>query len=104
MEHTIQCDFCSERPVTARYCAESFITPFSTESIIHESVGDWAACSTCESLIDRGDWESLIHRAALKLFQAAPYLTAVTSFGTVSAELRIMYAQLLENNFHKGVF
>jgi hypothetical protein len=59
------CDFCSSENVVKRYPAADFTAPapFSNHVLEQVSMGDWAACPTCASLIDRGQWNTLLNRS-----------------------------------------
>lgn len=57
------CDFCSAQPVVAIYPCRDF----SLRAIDFDfnSLGEWAACSECHKLIERGDRSTLALRSAL---------------------------------------
>jgi hypothetical protein len=65
------CDFCSESGVTWRYPTRSFVA-YVVGNIGGESVGDWAACECCHSLIESGNLQTLARRAAEKLAEKHP--------------------------------
>lgn len=103
------CDFCSHTPVVARYHANEF----EMKSIVGElpfglhqmSVGDWAACSDCEKLIDALDWEGLVARAVVTFFDNYPQLRhALTDAQkkTLKEDFWNLYRQLRENGFTKA--
>lgn len=106
----IKCDFCSGRPVTARYHAEDFEAhAFSNTGLHHLSVGDWAACARCERAIDKGDWDAIINHAVdtfmRDMVQALGPLSRADyreSRNMTIVELRVLYAQLRESGFRKG--
>lgn len=107
------CDFCSERPVTARYHAETFEMKSNlVETPFHQmSMGDWAACSDCEKLIDAYDWEGVVARAVTAFFRNHPELELTARMtGMTQREFRKMmkedfwslYRQLRQNKFSKS--
>lgn len=65
------CDFCSDSHVTWRYPAESFVA-YAVAGVVGESVGDWAACSTCHGLIEAGDRSGLVERSLGTLLDKNP--------------------------------
>ena len=70
------CDFCSEPAVTWRYPAGSFVA-YVVGNIGGESVGDWAACERCHSLIEAENLQALARRAAEKLVGKHPEMKPV---------------------------
>ena len=65
------CDFCSDPHVTWQYPAQSFIA-YAVANIVGESVGDWAACTTCHRLIEAGDHHGLLERSLCTLLAKNP--------------------------------
>ena len=63
----MKCDFCmSEENVIWKYNAEDYKTAVVCEGKIAgglESVGAWAACDICSSMIECEDWDGVIERA-----------------------------------------
>lgn len=57
-----RCDFCSAHEVVWRYPCRTF-TAFAEHGLTGESVGDWAACATCATLIDFNEHEALVQRS-----------------------------------------
>jgi hypothetical protein len=68
------CDFCSEVPVVKRYSCISFESlyscilfessvPVDDVTLVVDSRGDWAACETCQGLVDQGLWDALHKRS-----------------------------------------
>lgn len=105
----ILCDFCSGRPVTARYNADDFhadtISAYAAKTHIEfesVSVGDWAACAHCEALIDAKDWDTLLTRAVTEFFHHNPQNIGVVPEPLIKAHLKTMYDKLLTMNFRKG--
>ncbi|SRR6266496_1863287 len=97
----IQCDFCSDKSVTATYIADDFIvTAFSSIRIVQTSVGGWAACALCEKLIDAGDWDTLLTHSVATFF--AKYPDIGVPVRVVREELHQMYTQLRQQNFRKA--
>ncbi len=76
------CDFCSEPKVTWRYPARSF-DAYIFAGIVGESVGDWAACPICHSLIESGNYAELAERSLRTLLEKQPEMRGA------EAELRI---------------
>jgi hypothetical protein len=103
----IICDFCSSKPVVARYHAADFeATPFSAGAVsFHQmSVGDWAACRECERLIDSSQWDQLVERAVFYFFVNNPELFGVLSPLTLRDQLMDMYGILKVKDFRKVRF
>jgi hypothetical protein len=94
------CDFCSDTPVVARYHAEDFLT-VSNDILVSESVGDWAACSTCEALIDAGRWDDLINHAVERFFVVHPDMKDMP-MDIIREYLTQTYATLRQSNLKKG--
>lgn len=65
------CDFCSEPGVMWMYPAHNFIG-YEGGGIVGESVGGWAACSTCHALIAANDRAGLAARSASTLLAKQP--------------------------------
>lgn len=98
------CDFCSEKPVVASYAADDFeATPFSVPgaSLYQTSVGGWAACATCEKLIDANDWDRLLDRAVTTFFLKHPALLGMFSRERLREHLADLYDILRTKNFRK---
>ncbi len=106
------CDFCSCRPVTARYTAKTFeLHPgaFPLSSLHQMSVGDWAACSDCEKMLDANDWEGIVARAVFYFFKHHPEIELLftgTALDNVKKQMRAefwnLYRQLRENELSKA--
>lgn len=108
------CDFCSCRPVTARYKAKTFEMKsaiFPLSSLHQVSEGDWAACSDCEKLLDAYDWEGIVARAVTYFFKNHPELElmcrltgmAFDDFKTqMKEDFWSLYRQLRENGCTKA--
>ena len=71
----LQCDFCSAPAPKWRYPARSFIS-YCVPNIAGESVGDWAACDECHSLIESGDSRRLAQRSLDELIVKHPEASA----------------------------
>ena len=107
------CDFCSQRPVTARYRAKTFemkSAMFPVPALHQMSEGDWAACSDCEKMLDVNDWEGIVARAVTYFFRNHPELELMAEMtGMHAQEYRKMmkedfwslYRQLRENGCTK---
>jgi hypothetical protein len=54
-----KCDFCSSREVAWSYPAADFDFPMAGWG----SIGAWAACDLCSTLIEAGDWTGLLDRS-----------------------------------------
>ncbi len=65
------CDFCSEPQVAWRYPVRSFLA-YAVAGVIGQSVGDWAACTTCHDLIEIGDRAGLSERSLRTLLEGNP--------------------------------
>jgi hypothetical protein len=70
------CDFCSAPNPQWRYPALDFIAA-ETESptdvlLVQESIGAWAACQECHSLIVATHWQQLAVRSADTLLAECP--------------------------------
>lgn len=63
---TCICDFCSEPDVSWRYPARTFVA-YVVAGFVGQSVGDWAACSVCHSLIEAGNRSGLLERSLSRL-------------------------------------
>jgi hypothetical protein len=59
----MQCEFCGETSVTARYL---FVVPRGIRK-------DTSACVVCEALIDAGDWESVVQRTVDTYYVKHPH-------------------------------
>lgn len=100
---TVKCDFCSERPVTARYVADSFVSQtMSGPGLIQESIGDWAACAICETLLDAGRWDLVTERATNTFFRNNPAMMLVMNHAELRASLEALYGELRAHHFRKG--
>ena len=86
------CDFCSDPNVTWQYPAQSFIA-YAVAGIVGESVGDWAACTTCHRLIEAGDHSGLLEQSLRRLLEKNPEMRPA------EAELRERLAR-----FHRMFF
>lgn len=104
------CDFCSAPNVTARYNAKDFacdtlvITDLDKTHIEFDqvSLGDWAACAQCETLIDAKEWDALLARAVTEFFHHNPASIGVVPEPMLKEHLKRMYATLLNMGFKKG--
>lgn len=107
------CDFCSCRPVTARYHAKDFEMESVNISLpVHQqSIGDWAACSDCENMLDANDWEGIVARAVTYFYKNHPELEAMClltgmKFEDFKRQMKEdfwhLYRQLRENGCIKG--
>ena len=65
------CDFCSEPDVVWMYPAHNFIG-YQGPGIVGESVGGWAACTTCHELIVADNRAGLAERSASTLLANQP--------------------------------
>jgi hypothetical protein len=65
------CDFCSEPNVVWLYPARTFVA-YAVAGIVGQSVGDWAACTTCHALIEKGDRDELLDRSVHRLLEKHP--------------------------------
>lgn len=63
----MNCDFCNALNPTKRYSCESFSFTIAVgnRSVTQDTTGDWMACETCASMVDKADWEALAERALL---------------------------------------
>ena len=66
-----------------------------------QSVGDWAACSQCASLINAHEWDALISRATICFFEQNPECIDVLPVAFVRGHLTEVYRRLREKNFYK---
>ena len=74
----LRCDFCSAPGPKWRYPARSFIS-YCVPNIAGESVGDWAACDECHSLIEAGDRRSLAQHSLDELIVKHPEASAAAT-------------------------
>jgi hypothetical protein len=88
------CDFCSEPAVTWRYPARNFVA-YVVGNVGGESVGDWAACECCHSLIEAGSSQALTRRAVERLVVKHPELSAVE--GELIVAMRDLHRSFVEN-------
>jgi hypothetical protein len=60
-----KCDFCSSLEPVVLYPCQDFVFAAITEGQVfeHPSEGGWAACITCQLLIELERWDDLIDRA-----------------------------------------
>lgn len=65
------CDFCSAPAPVWRYPARTFVA-YSIANIAGESVGDWAACELCHTLIQADDRCGLARRSVDELIAKHP--------------------------------
>ncbi len=65
------CDFCSSPDVSWNYDAIS-ANAFQVEEITLASIGGWAACETCSTLIEAGDREGLRKHSLATLAETSP--------------------------------
>lgn len=65
------CDFCSSPDVAFVYPARTFAA-YVFDGIVGESVGDWAACSTCHGLIESDRQADLVERSLVTLLERQP--------------------------------
>lgn len=65
------CDFCSEPNVVWRYPARNFVA-YAVAGFVGQSVGDWAACTTCHALIENEDRSGLLDRSVRQLLEKHP--------------------------------
>ena len=65
------CDFCSEPNVVWQYPARTFVA-YAVAGIVSQSVGDWAACTACHALIEKGDRAGLLDRPLRRLLEKHP--------------------------------
>jgi hypothetical protein len=56
------CDFCSDPQIARYYECPDFVMDASRKPELR-SKGAWAACATCASLIESGNWDRLLGRA-----------------------------------------
>ena len=82
----LQCDFCSALGPKWRYPTRSFVA-YCVPNVAGESVGDWAACDECHSLIEADDRRVLAQRSLDKLILKHP---------EASAEAAVLYENLAE--------
>jgi hypothetical protein len=90
------CDFCSSPNVTWVYPARTFAA-YIFEGIVGESVGDWAACPICHSLIESGRQTELAERSLVTLLERQPEMksaerelrTHIRSFHTMFFQNRV---------------
>ena len=61
------CDFCNEPHPVRMFDAPDFTMDKSPGFPEYRSKGQWAACSSCGTLIDAGNWTGLLQRAVSKL-------------------------------------
>lgn len=97
------CDFCSDPTVVARYHAEDFIVEHMSKPpyVVQQSVGDWAACRTCETLIDANEWSNLALRATNMFGETYSELTEVFPRDILFNMYDKTFVALRDNNFHK---
>lgn len=69
------CDFCSSFQPVWSYPAQDFIAV--AEPIPQESLGGWAACDVCHSLIEQQKWQELADRSLRFLIKEHPEILLV---------------------------
>lgn len=72
------CDFCSEPDVAWCYPAQSFLA-YAIAGVVGQSMGDWAACTTCHALIEADDRTGLSERSLRTLLEKNPEMRAAAS-------------------------
>lgn len=81
----MDCDFCMQ-PATRTFPANDVVISFADEDVDHLSVGAWAACNACATLIDQGDRDALVRRGVEEIQKA----TGMDS-GEALARLRVIH-------------
>jgi hypothetical protein len=95
----MKCDFCSSTPVTAAYYAEDFIVA-SLATVTLGSTGGWAACASCELLIDTGNWAILVERVTETFIDAYPAMR-LTDKNVLREHFHNLYRKLMASGFRK---
>lgn len=95
----MHCDFCNDPGPTEAYDAPDFvmgamIKPTTGETYTHNSVGAWASCTDCATLIDAGDWDGLLERVMEKEIASRSF--PVEAQAGIRETLRRCYARLKE--------
>ncbi|MBY0502737.1 MAG: hypothetical protein K2X03_02425 [Bryobacteraceae bacterium] len=67
----LKCDFCSAPHPSWRYPALTFVA-YCAPDVAGESVGDWAACEICHTLIETNDHAGLAQRSLDELIVKYP--------------------------------
>jgi hypothetical protein len=88
------CDFCSEEPITWSYPAQSFIA-YVLGEVGGESVGDWACCDLCHSLIEANDTDGLARRAIETLTGRHPEMNLVRD--ELLLQMKILHQSFFKN-------
>lgn len=57
------CDFCDLPGPTRTFEAADVLIDLGSPVVLHESLGGWAACQTCGTLIDAHDRDGLVQRS-----------------------------------------
>ena len=74
----LQCDFCSALGPTWRYPARNFVS-YCVPNLAGESVGDWAACDQCHTLIESDNRRDLVQRSLDELIMKHPEARAAAA-------------------------
>jgi len=97
----MKCDFCmSEENVIWKYDAKDYKTGIAEEQKLIgglESIGAWAACDICSSMIECEDWDGVIKRA-LKYSMANMDLPSIAR-GIVTEKLMRSFLETLYSGF-----
>ena len=90
------CDFCSDLEVVGYALA----TPFEIEvipGVTSRDDGQWSCCSTCRRLLERGDYQLLIDRAAARMAQRLGPVAAGQSRRLHEAFLRCFTGEITDS-------
>ena len=66
------CDFCSETQPAWIYMASNFEVHFDSMNTVETSVGAWAACERCHTLIEAENYRELCERALRRQLKLIP--------------------------------
>lgn len=94
------CDFCSSPNVTWVYPARTFAA-YIFDSIVGESVGDWAACSICHGLIDSGRHTELTERSLVTLLERQPEMKSAAQ--ELRMHIRSFHTMFFQNRLGSAI-
>jgi hypothetical protein len=95
------CDFCGDTdPVRRIECRPYWMD--TNGPLPQHNAGDWAACGTCASLIDRGDREALERRCIDALLRFAAEAMPNLAPGTVTRQVRSIHAGFWKHRIVPG--
>jgi hypothetical protein len=91
---TLVCDFCSMSDPAWRYPARTFLA-YLAPRLAGESVGDWAACDACHTLIEIEDRRGLAQRSLDELISKHPEVGEAA--GALYEELTALHRKFFEH-------